>query len=59
MIGTLAVLGACVLLAVLDGAFVATGVLGTAAAALAVAAFGECGAAMATVRETLDGEIQD
>jgi GT2 family glycosyltransferase len=59
VLGTLAVLGASALLAVLDGAFVATGVLGTTAAALAVAAFRECGAAMATVRETLDGEMQD
>jgi hypothetical protein len=56
MLGALAVLSACALLAVLDGAPVAMVVLGTAAAALAVAALGECGAAMATVRETLDGE---
>jgi GT2 family glycosyltransferase len=59
VVGTLAVLGVCALLAVLDGAVVATSVLGTTATALAVAAFRECGAAMATVRETLDGETQD
>jgi hypothetical protein len=59
VLGTLAGLGACALLAVLDGAFVATGVLGTTAAALAVAAVRECGAAMATVRDGLDGETLD
>ena len=38
------------------GRAVAMMVLDTAGVALGVAALGECGAAMATVRETLDGE---
>jgi O-antigen biosynthesis protein len=56
VIVTMMVLIACAVLAVVDGAPLAMVVLGGAVAALVVAALGECGAAMATVVETLDAE---
>jgi hypothetical protein len=54
----LAVLSAGTLLASLDGVLLASAVLGSAFVLLAVAAFRECGAAMATAREALEAETR-
>jgi hypothetical protein len=52
------VLSGGALLAGLDGVLSAAIVLGTAGLLLALAALHECGAAMATARETLDAETR-
>jgi hypothetical protein len=54
--GVLAVLVAGAVLAAFDGVPGVTVVLGAAAAFLGLAAFFECGAAMATTRDALDAE---